>query len=90
MCVSVYVRFHSVLLAEPTHMQRGKSSPAQSDEEYLSPQEEAMELGDAPAATKSVRFKEPPWFQVCVCGGGVSERKSRFLESRQVLSLSAP
>lgn len=48
-------------------MQCGSSSPLQSDEEYLSPQEEAMELGDAPAATKSVRFKEPPWFQV---GGG--------------------
>lgn len=86
MCVSVYVHFYSVLLAEPTHMQCGSSSPLQSDEEYLSPQEEAMELGDAPAATKSVRFKEPPWFQV----GGVSEWKSRFLESRQVVLLSAP
>lgn len=87
-CVSIYVPFYSVLLAEPTHRQRGKrakaagaSSPTQSDEEYLSPQEEAMELGDAPAASKSVRFKEPPWFQV---GGG------GFLESRQVLSLCAP
>lgn len=40
------------------------SSLIQSDEEYLSPQEEAMELGDSPALSKSVRFKEPPSFQV--------------------------
>ncbi len=40
------------------------NSPTQSDEEYLSPQEEAMELGDSPTLSKSVRFKEPPSFQV--------------------------
>lgn len=40
------------------------SSPTQSDEEYLSPQEEAMELGDLPALSKRVHFKEPPSFQV--------------------------
>lgn len=40
------------------------SSPTQSDEEYLSPREEAMELGDSPALSKSVHFKEPPSFQV--------------------------
>lgn len=57
---------------EPTHRQCGKlagilevSSPTQSDEEYLSPQEEeAMEVGDSPAPSKSVHFKEPPSFQV--------------------------
>lgn len=40
------------------------SSLTQSDEEYLSPQEEAMELGDSPALSKSVHFKEPPSFWV--------------------------
>lgn len=40
------------------------SSPALSDEEYLSPQEEAMEVGDLPAPSKSVHFKELPSFQV--------------------------
>lgn len=55
----------------PTHIQCGKSaislevsSLTQSDEEYLSPQEEAMEVGDSPALSKSVHFKEPPSFQV--------------------------
>lgn len=67
--VCLYLR--PVLLPEPTHMQCGKlagsveaSSPTQSDEEYLSPQEEAMELGDSPALSKSVHFIEPPSFQV--------------------------
>ncbi|KAF1371856.1 hypothetical protein PFLUV_G00273700 [Perca fluviatilis] len=57
--------------SEPTHMQCGKparafevSSPTQPDEEDLSPQEEAMELGDLPAPSKRVHFKEPPSFQV--------------------------
>lgn len=39
-------------------------SPSQSDEEYLSPQEEAMELGESSAPSKRVHFKEPPLFQV--------------------------
>lgn len=63
-------------LLEPTHMQCGKvsrtvevSSPTQSDEEYLSPQEEAMELGESPALSKRVHFKEPPSFQVGVFQG---------------------
>ncbi|KAM9334206.1 striated muscle preferentially expressed protein kinase-like [Symphorus nematophorus] len=66
--------------SEPTHTQCGKtagalevSSPTQSDEEYLSPQEEAMEVGDSPAPSKSVRFKEPPSFQVAPCDQGVTE-----------------
>ncbi|XP_070850331.1 striated muscle preferentially expressed protein kinase [Chaetodon trifascialis] len=66
--------------SEPTHMQCGRpagalevSSPTQSDEEYLSPQEEAMELGDSPAPSKRVHFKEPPSFQVAPCDQGVTE-----------------
>ncbi|KAM7365660.1 hypothetical protein PAMP_016575 [Pampus punctatissimus] len=64
--------------SETTHIQCGKpagslevSGPIQSDEEYLSPQEEAMELGDPPS--KSVHFKEPPSFQVAPCDQGVTE-----------------
>lgn len=48
-------------------MRGGNASGAavsQSDEEYLSPQEEAMELGESPAPSKRVHFKEPPLFQV--------------------------
>ncbi|KAM9835843.1 striated muscle preferentially expressed protein kinase [Aulostomus maculatus] len=66
--------------SEPTHMQCGRpvcsldvGTPTQSDEEYLSPQEEVMELGDAPLLTKSVRFKEPPFFQVVPCDQVVTE-----------------
>ncbi|XP_053170241.1 striated muscle preferentially expressed protein kinase-like [Scomber japonicus] len=65
---------------EMTHIQCGKpagslevSGPIQSDEEYLSPQEEAMEVGELPVLTKSVRFKEPPFFQVAPCDQGVTE-----------------
>ncbi|XP_062270568.1 striated muscle preferentially expressed protein kinase [Scomber scombrus] len=66
--------------SEMTHIQCGKpagplevSGPIQSDEEYLNPQEEVMEVGDLPALTKSVRFKEPPFFQVAPCDQGVTE-----------------
>ncbi|XP_030601954.1 striated muscle preferentially expressed protein kinase [Archocentrus centrarchus] len=52
--------------SEPTHTQCGKaavslevSSPIQSDEEYLSPQEEVMEVGGSLAP----HLKEPPSFQ---------------------------
>lgn len=55
-------------------MQRGKSSstvmvssPVQSDEEYLSPQEEKMEAGDSPSLNKGISFREPPSFQVRIC-----------------------
>lgn len=57
----------SSLFLEPTHKQCGKaevSSPIQSDEEYLSPQEEPMELEESPAPTKRVHFSEPPSFLV--------------------------
>ncbi|XP_034034082.1 striated muscle preferentially expressed protein kinase-like isoform X2 [Thalassophryne amazonica] len=64
----------------PTHVQCGKpaaspqvSSPIQSDEEYLSPQEEAMELEEPPNLTKPVHFKEPPTFQVVPCDQSVNE-----------------
>lgn len=66
-----YAQHRSPFLPEPTHMQCGKlagvsevSSPTMSDEEYLSPQEEAMEIGDPPAPSKRVHFKELPSFQV--------------------------
>lgn len=42
----------------------GARSPTLSDEEYLSPQEEAMEVGESPAPRLGVHFKEPPSFQV--------------------------
>lgn len=46
------------------------SSPITSDEEYLSPLEEAMDFvgssyhGPEPQKIKDARFKEPPAFQV--------------------------
>lgn len=50
---------------EPAHMRGcGKAearSAARPDDECLSPQEEAMELGES---TKRVHFREPPSFQV--------------------------
>ncbi|GLD63422.1 striated muscle preferentially expressed protein kinase isoform X2 [Lates japonicus] len=75
--------------SEPTHMQCGKpanslevSSPIQSDEEYLSPQEEAMELGDSPALSKSVHFKEPPSFQVAPCDQGITEGQDVVISAK--------
>ncbi|XP_070786391.1 striated muscle preferentially expressed protein kinase [Enoplosus armatus] len=82
--------------SEPTHMQCGKlagalevSSPTQSDEEYLSPQEEAMELSDSPAPTKSVHFKEPPSFQVAPCDQGAAEGQD-VVVSAKVRGLPKP
>ncbi|MED6263555.1 hypothetical protein CHARACLAT_005723, partial [Characodon lateralis] len=56
--------------SEPSHMQCGEpavsvevSSPVLSDEEYLSPQEEEMEVGDSPSLHKDVSFHEPLSFQ---------------------------
>ncbi|XP_012780144.3 striated muscle preferentially expressed protein kinase isoform X2 [Maylandia zebra] len=61
---------------EPTHTQCGKSavsleisSPIQSDEEYLSPQEEVMEVG----GSLPHHLKEPPSFQVAPCDQAVTE-----------------
>uniref|UniRef100_A0A3Q1FAU4 Ig-like domain-containing protein n=1 Tax=Acanthochromis polyacanthus TaxID=80966 RepID=A0A3Q1FAU4_9TELE len=56
------------------------SSPIQSDEEYLSPQEEAMEVSPAPG--KRVHFKEPPSFQVAPCDQAVSEGQDVVLTAR--------
>ncbi|KAI4831635.1 hypothetical protein KUCAC02_001171 [Chaenocephalus aceratus] len=61
--------------SEPTHKPCGKlsgalkvSSRTQSEEEYLSPQEEAMELEESPAQRKKrVHFQEAPSFQVAPC-----------------------
>ncbi|KAG8004491.1 Striated muscle preferentially expressed protein kinase, partial [Nibea albiflora] len=75
--------------SESTHRQRGKlagivevSSPTQSDEEYLSPQEEAMEVGDSPAPSKSVHFKEPPSFQVAPCDQTVTEGQDVVISAK--------
>ncbi|XP_070711425.1 striated muscle preferentially expressed protein kinase [Pempheris klunzingeri] len=75
--------------SEPTHMQCGKlarvlevSSPTQSDEEYLSPQEEAMELGDPPGPSKRVSFKEPPLFQMTPCDQGVTEGQDVVISAK--------
>lgn len=62
------------------------SSPTQSDEEYLSPQEEAMELGVSPAQSKRVHFKEPPSFQV---GGSHNQKLDLFLKSDLSVRLSS-
>ncbi|KAM9766866.1 striated muscle preferentially expressed protein kinase isoform 2-T2 [Menidia menidia] len=71
---TLYVR------SEPTSVQHGKppvppdvSSPVQSDEEYLSPQEETMEVGDSTPRNKSVLLKEPPSFLVAPCDQGLTE-----------------
>ncbi|PWA32141.1 hypothetical protein CCH79_00013351, partial [Gambusia affinis] len=65
---------------EPGHVQRGKSpsavvvsSPVQSDDEYLSPQEEKMEVGDSPSLNKGISSREPPSFQVSPCDQAVTE-----------------
>ncbi|KAM6958556.1 LOW QUALITY PROTEIN: striated muscle preferentially expressed protein kinase-like [Tautogolabrus adspersus] len=73
--------------SEPTHMQCGKlasavSSPIQSDEEYLSPQEEAMELGEPPAPIKRVHFTEPPAFQVAPCDQSVTEGQDVVISAK--------
>uniref|UniRef100_A0A3B4VKY0 non-specific serine/threonine protein kinase n=1 Tax=Seriola dumerili TaxID=41447 RepID=A0A3B4VKY0_SERDU len=58
------------------------SRPAQSDEEYLSPQEEAMEVGDSPAPSKSVHFKELPSFQVAPCDQGITEGQDVIISAK--------
>lgn len=79
-CLNVFIIFsmslydYYVCLPEPGHVQRGKSpsavvvsSPVQSDDEYLSPQEEKMEVGDSPSLNKGISSREPPSFQVRIC-----------------------
>ncbi|XP_043965423.1 striated muscle preferentially expressed protein kinase-like isoform X6 [Gambusia affinis] len=65
---------------EPGHVQRGKSpsavvvsSPVQPVDEYLSPQEEKMEVGDSPSLNKGISSREPPSFQVPPCDQAVTE-----------------
>ncbi|KAM6893731.1 striated muscle preferentially expressed protein kinase-like [Xenentodon cancila] len=74
--------------SEPTHEQHAKglvsqevNCPVHSDEEYLSPREEAMELGDS-LSLKSVYLKEPPSFQVAPCDQEVTEGKDVVLSSK--------
>uniref|UniRef100_A0A3Q2PQ88 Ig-like domain-containing protein n=1 Tax=Fundulus heteroclitus TaxID=8078 RepID=A0A3Q2PQ88_FUNHE len=62
------------------HLQPGEnshtdylSSPVHSDEEYLSSQEEEMEIGDSPSLDKGVFFNEPPSFEVAPCDQDVPE-----------------
>ncbi|XP_042558874.1 striated muscle preferentially expressed protein kinase isoform X2 [Clupea harengus] len=69
--------------AEPVQVHRGKlslpldppGSPALSDEEYLSPLEEGMELDDTSwyQRTEASAFKEPPSFQVTLGDQAVAE-----------------
>ncbi|XP_047432618.1 striated muscle preferentially expressed protein kinase-like [Mugil cephalus] len=75
--------------SEPAHMRCGKppeslavSSPIQSDEEYMSPQEEAMEVGDSSFQSKRVHFKDPPSFQVAPCDQAVIEGQDVVLTAR--------
>ncbi|XP_069554254.1 striated muscle preferentially expressed protein kinase-like isoform X1 [Brachyistius frenatus] len=75
--------------SEPTHMRCGKravsleaSTPVQSDEEYLSPQEEAMEVGNSPFVSKRVHFKEPPLFQVVPYDQGVTEGQDVVMSAK--------
>ncbi|KAM4602243.1 striated muscle preferentially expressed protein kinase-like [Polymixia lowei] len=75
--------------SEPTHAQCGKptlpldvSSPTQSDEEYLSPQEEAMEFGEPPPQSKQVHFREPPSFQVAPRDQGVVEGQEAIISMK--------
>lgn len=75
--------------SEPTHKHCGKaaasvsvSSPLQSDEEYLSPQEEPMEVGVPPSPTKRVHFKEPPYFQVAPSDVAVTEGNDVIITAR--------
>ncbi|XP_028277245.1 striated muscle preferentially expressed protein kinase-like isoform X2 [Parambassis ranga] len=64
------------------HIQSDVSSTVQSDEEYLSPQEEAMEVRDSPCLTKRVHFKEPPLFQVVPCDQGVTEGQDVVISAK--------
>ncbi|XP_042368829.1 LOW QUALITY PROTEIN: striated muscle preferentially expressed protein kinase [Plectropomus leopardus] len=72
--------------SEPTHMQCGElagaNSPSEADEEYLSPQEEAMELGDSTTPSKRVHFKEPPSFEVAPCDQGVTEGQDILISAK--------
>ncbi|XP_074521040.1 striated muscle preferentially expressed protein kinase [Halichoeres trimaculatus] len=71
--------------SDPTHKQCGKpevSSPIQSDEEYLSPQEEPMELEESPAPAKRVHFSEPPSFQVAPTDQSVTEGQDVIVSAR--------
>ncbi|XP_058468448.1 striated muscle preferentially expressed protein kinase-like isoform X4 [Solea solea] len=70
--------------SEPTNMERGKptvplevGSLIQSDEEYLSPQEEVMEVED-----KSVVFREPPSFQVEPCDQVITEGQDLIISAK--------
>ncbi|XP_034466386.1 striated muscle preferentially expressed protein kinase isoform X2 [Hippoglossus hippoglossus] len=57
-------------------------SPIQSDEEYLSPQEEAMEVGDSNTLSKSLCFKERPSFQVAPCDQGATEGQDVIISAK--------
>ncbi|XP_072235422.1 striated muscle preferentially expressed protein kinase [Leuresthes tenuis] len=74
--------------SEPTCTQYGKpplslevSSPVQSDEEYLSPQEE-MEVGHSTSLSKHVCLKEQPSFLVAPCDQGVTEGQDVVISAK--------
>ncbi|XP_015229457.1 PREDICTED: striated muscle preferentially expressed protein kinase isoform X2 [Cyprinodon variegatus] len=69
---------------EPGYQQCGKAgvdirSPVHSDEEYLSPQEEEMEVGDSSSLNKGIGFNEPPSFQVAPRDQAVAEGQEVIL-----------
>ncbi|XP_023820642.1 striated muscle preferentially expressed protein kinase isoform X4 [Oryzias latipes] len=73
----------------PTQMQLGKPlvsskvcSPVQSDEEYLSPQEEVMETEGSSPLGRSVNLKEPPSFQGAPCDQAVIEGEDVVMTAR--------
>uniref|UniRef100_A0A1A8ETI8 non-specific serine/threonine protein kinase n=1 Tax=Nothobranchius korthausae TaxID=1143690 RepID=A0A1A8ETI8_9TELE len=75
--------------SEPIHLRHGKpavsvevSSPVQSDEENLSPQEEAMEVGGSLSLNPGLHFKEPPSFQVTPFDQGVTEGQDVVLSAK--------
>lgn len=67
--MSIALFYCWTIFLEPGYQQCGKAgvdirSPVHSDEEYLSPQEEEMEVGDSSSLNKGIGFNEPPSFQV--------------------------
>ncbi|XP_062236911.1 striated muscle preferentially expressed protein kinase-like isoform X3 [Platichthys flesus] len=67
---------------EPAAVSLEVRSPIQSDEEYLSPQEEAMEVGDSNTLSRSVCFKERPSFQVAPCDQAATEGQDVIISAK--------
>ncbi|CAN9498115.1 unnamed protein product [Ophioblennius macclurei] len=67
---------------EPSSVRRGKTATVQSDEDSMSPQEEAMEFRESPFLSKRVHFKEPPSFQVEPCDQWVLEGQDIVISAK--------